>query len=397
MTEDAAADSLERSTDGPVRLLLFAVGMDLGGTERQILELIRTLPRHGIEVHLGLLEDGGELLEEARRIAREAQVPLKVFLRRGRFDPIPVLGIIKYIRRHRITHIHTFLSPATAAGLAAGWLARTPVRMGSIRSSRELPAGVFTRFLVALEDLLLRRTDAVVSNSMIGCEDGVGRGVSPERIHCIPNGFDPERLLRSQPKSLSGPGLIRSSPVELPESVRIVGMVGNFSAGKGQMTLVEAVLSLIPEMPDLHCVLLGDGAERTRVLELIAASGADDHFHAPGCVYPSVPWIRRFDVAVLLSGVREGCSNFIIEAMFLGKPVVCTAVGGNPEVVVDRVTGFVLRDGSTLEVVDALRKLLNDRELAASMGRAGQERAYANYHSDRLAHDMAKLYRDLVR
>jgi glycosyltransferase involved in cell wall biosynthesis len=85
-------------------------------------------------------------------------------------------------------------------------------------------------------------------------------------------------------------------------------------------------------------------------------------------VYASV------DIWVLPAKKPEGLGNVLIEAMAMGKPVVGSAIGGIPEIILDGQNGFLAPPGNAGALAAALRRLLRDPELRRRMGEAGRRR-----------------------
>jgi glycosyltransferase involved in cell wall biosynthesis len=102
--------------------------------------------------------------------------------------------------------------------------------------------------------------------------------------------------------------------------------------------------------------------------------------------------LPHFDVFVLPS-MAEGISNTILEAMACGVPVVATAVGGNPELVVDAVTGRLVPAGNAEALARALHQLSANPDYAARCGAAGRARALDHFSISA----MVRAYDDLYR
>jgi glycosyltransferase involved in cell wall biosynthesis len=105
--------------------------------------------------------------------------------------------------------------------------------------------------------------------------------------------------------------------------------------------------------------------------------------------------LTGFDIFVL-SSIAEGMSNAILEAMATGLPVVATRVGGNPELVADGSSGFLVEPGSPAALADALRRYLGDPGLLARHGRAARELAQAEFSLDRMVGEYGQLYGRLL-
>jgi glycosyltransferase involved in cell wall biosynthesis len=95
---------------------------------------------------------------------------------------------------------------------------------------------------------------------------------------------------------------------------------------------------------------------------------------------------------VALASLNEGSPVVLIEALAAARPVVGTAVGGVPEVVLDGETGLTVPPSDPPALAEAILRLLNDRPLGERLGAAGRRHVYPRYDSSRLVEDMRNLY-----
>lgn len=86
----------------------------------------------------------------------------------------------------------------------------------------------------------------------------------------------------------------------------------------------------------------------------------------------------------------------LLEALALARPVVATRVGGIPEVIEDRVTGWLVGPDCEEELAEACVALMNDRDLAERFGRSGQQRVREQFSATSMAERVADVYRSLL-
>jgi glycosyltransferase involved in cell wall biosynthesis len=156
----------------------------------------------------------------------------------------------------------------------------------------------------------------------------------------------------------------------------VVGMVANLDRRKNPGDLVEATARLVPRFPTLEVLLVGafpDPEYRDEVLGRAQSLGIDSHITVTGFQASPFPLINACDV-VALPTRRDPFPIALLEAMALRKPVVATAVGGIPEMVVDGETGFVVAPGDVDALAARLDTLLRDRERRRVMGEAARRR-----------------------
>jgi glycosyltransferase involved in cell wall biosynthesis len=176
------------------------------------------------------------------------------------------------------------------------------------------------------------------------------------RIATIPGAVDPERF------SPTGPVDLAASRLRRPDS-RVVLFCGRLSRLKGCEHLVEAARDI-----DAEVFVLGDGPERE---ELERRAGVNDRVHFVGYVREPLlqQFYRRADIQVVPSVTDEAFGLVCAEAMASGTPVVATAVGGIPEIVVDGDCGLLVEPGSAAAIAGAVNHLLDRPVLRRRMGR----------------------------
>lgn len=163
----------------------------------------------------------------------------------------------------------------------------------------------------------------------------------------------------------------------------VVGCVSRFVPRKGQARLIEAAARLRSQDLPVELLLVGKGRDEPKLRRLADERGVPTRFEV------DVPWSRLPDLyrdmfAFAMpaksrwGGLEvEGLGIVYLEAAASGLPVVTGTSGGAPEAVVPGVTGYVTHDDATLEA--AIRALLEDRESALAMGRAGREWVVATH------------------
>jgi glycosyltransferase involved in cell wall biosynthesis len=112
----------------------------------------------------------------------------------------------------------------------------------------------------------------------------------------------------------------------------------------------------------------------------------------------------RLDVPDLLSEVTvsvlpslsEGLSNTILESMAAAVPVVATRIGGTPEAVEDGVSGLLVPPRDSAALARAIRRILEDRELAARLGQAARRRVVDRFSMERMVGETERLYVSLL-
>jgi glycosyltransferase involved in cell wall biosynthesis len=231
--------------------------------------------------------------------------------------------------------------------------------------------------------------DRVVCVSAAQAERVLGCGVAPHRVRVIRNAaridaFDmPDSTGRARLRELAG----GDGPIVLA--------AGRLSPEKGIHVLLESAPSICHSIPKVRFVVLGEGPERPRLERRIAELGITNSFRLVGFrgdLDALIPWA---DVVVLPS-LTEGLPNVALEAGAAGVPVVATAVGGTPEVVIDGLTGILVAREDSVALSAGVVSVLADRELARSYGISARQHLRASFSFEAQATAYQELFAELA-
>jgi glycosyltransferase involved in cell wall biosynthesis len=171
----------------------------------------------------------------------------------------------------------------------------------------------------------------------------------------------------------------------ISKNARIVLSVGGLKRRKGLDVLMRAFKMIADSELQAHLVIVGDGEERVRLLELARSLGIVERLSMPGFIPEDdlVGFYQTCDVYVHLprnyNWMFEGFGIVYLEAGACGKPVVGTRSGGVADAVIDGRTGFLVKEDDYKSAGEAIRRCLQDRKLSRRMGEAG--RLYAAQHT----------------
>jgi sugar transferase (PEP-CTERM/EpsH1 system associated) len=218
-------------------------------------------------------------------------------------------------------------------------------------------------------------------------------GVSPSRITQIYNGVDTERFApsRTKPAGIMPPAFYGAGKL-------VVGTVGRLQAVKDQPTLVLALARLLRDDPRLRqilrLVIIGDGPQRASLLACVDQEGLADVTWIPGS-RDDLPNVYRCLDVFVLSSLKEGVSNTLLEAMATGLPVIVTAVGGNVELVADDLNGRLVPTSNPQVLAAAIEQYIVNDALRFRHGEASRLRALSNFSIDLMVNSYVRLYDSL--
>jgi glycosyltransferase involved in cell wall biosynthesis len=177
----------------------------------------------------------------------------------------------------------------------------------------------------------------------------------------------------------------------------IVGMVANLNrAVKGVQYFVEAMPLILREVPEARFLILGGGPDEISLKARTEELGVQGHVVFAGFR----PDIERFypiiDVSVLTS-LSEGLSMTLLESMNFAIPVVATHVGGNPEIVRDGESGFLVPPRDPIAFARRVVELLANPQLRRQMGRAGRTVVEQGFSLSRTASRYLNVYEETLK
>jgi glycosyltransferase involved in cell wall biosynthesis len=356
-----------------IPVAVFLTAFEPGGTERQMIELIRRLDPERFRVHVACFHRAGAwLARAAERAASVTEFPISGLARPGTLAQM--LAFARWCRREHIAVVQTCDLYANIFGLPAAALARVPVRIGS---RRELNPDK-TPGQIRLQRQAYRFATKVVANSSAAQAILVSEGLATTSTAVVANGVDVESFpTRSLGGRSSGPTLIT---------------VANLRREKNHETLIAAVAALAGSFPALRLRIAGAGPRRQALESLAESEGLLDRVEFLGHREDVGTLLADADVFVLPSR-SEAFPNGAIEAMAAGLPVIASAVGGLRDLIDDGRTGLLVQQPDDAQAfAAAVHRVLTDGALAARLGAAARAEVRDRYSFERMVHAFEDLY-----
>ena len=373
---------------GPVPVLTFLTNFLIGGTERQVVNLVRNHDRSRFDVHLACFRFAGPLLQEidARAVALSEYPITTLPSLRTLFQQ---WRLLRYIRSRGIRIVHSFGFYANVFAIPAARLSRADLVMASIRDTGDH----LTRFQKAMQKWACGAAHHVLVNAQAVRTVLIEQGYDPARISVIRNGIDVSRF-GNDAKSTA----IRTA-LGFPRDASVVAVFARLNRLKGIEYFLEAAKELGQRFEDARFLIVGDSISEAYRAEL--EKGARDLGLGARVVFTGfrsdIPELLREVSVSVLPSLAEGLSNVILEAMAAGVPVVATAVGGTSEIVEDGVSGLLVPPRDANALVRAIGALLADPERRRSIGLSGRQRVSARFSLEATVLETEKLYEQLLR
>jgi glycosyltransferase involved in cell wall biosynthesis len=346
-----------------------------GGGEVWMLRTLGLLAQRGHRVWL-LCRPGTKLAAEATRQG----IAVETMRMRGDFDPLAIWQVYCLIKRLRVQVVVTNMDKELRfAGLAARLAG---VRAIFPRRGIDYPLKDRWRYRFAYT----RLASMVIANSEATARALLRNApwLPRERIVVIYNGVDPT------PFATARPALRRE--YRLPPRATVIGFVGQLDERKGIHYLLPAFRQVHRRHPEAVLLMVGEGPLRQWIVNTVRDYGLEDAVILAG-FRDDIPAVMRSLDMLVLPSLWEGFGIVLIEAMAAGKPVVSTAVSSMPEIVVDGTTGLLVPPADAEALAHALCVLLEDRELAQKLGRAGRTRVEQYFADKRMVCQLEELFR----
>lgn len=187
------------------------------------------------------------------------------------------------------------------------------------------------------------------------------------------------------------------TPLPLPFDPPVLLCVGRLVPEKRFDIAIKAMALLRERFPALCLVIVGDGILRNELHELVNNLQLTDRVRFTGVVpHHRISELLNTSTMFLMPSVSEGFPLTPLEAACMARPVVASAIGGIPEVVLDGKTGIIVPPLNPLILADAIGYLLNHPALAQEMGLAGRKLVEVEFSMDRTISGYEEIYHRLV-
>ncbi len=300
---------------------------------------------------------------------------------RSAFDPSAVAAMVRFFRRERATVVNTHSGKDSWAGSIAAKIARVPLLV----RTRHISLPVRKSFFNAV----WRWPDGFVTTGEKIREHLIGIGVPPDRIVSIPTGVDGDRFS----PAVSGEAVRRE--LGLLPGQRVIASIGVLRGTKRVDLFVDVAARLFAGDPSLRFLIVGEGPKEAEIRGLIDERGLTDAVRLLGH-RPDIPEILAATDVMVMTSVKEGLPQVVLQALAAGRPVVASPVGAIPEVVVDGETGLLCPPGDAEAFAQAVRRLLDDPASGARLGEAGRRVVLAKHSVAAMGERTEGFYRRLA-
>jgi glycosyltransferase involved in cell wall biosynthesis len=358
------------------RILFLSSSSGPGGAERVLSKLAASVDRERYSPIVGLFRPGW-LRDECDRHG----VPTRILPSPGNLDIAWVRTCLRLLRQERVALIHSHEFDANVHGALAAWIAGIP-QIATIHGKHYYWERARRRFAYRC---VSRWAKMVTVSEDLRSFVSTNVGIPAHRLQTLYNGIeilpDVEDAAVEQLRNELGIN---------PED-QVIGSVGSLYPVKGHQFLVDALPAVFRARPRTVVVIVGRGELDVALKDQVKRLGLEGKVHFLGLRQDIPRLLALMDVFVMPS-LSEGLSIALLEAMAARKPVVTTRVGGNPEIVVDGETGYLVPVEDSHSLASAIFHMLTNPDQAIRFGENGRRRVEERFSLATMAEGYQKLY-----
>ena len=371
-------------------MVLFIIrSLDVGGTERQLTNLLTNLKGRDISYKLVILYNQGKYIQELL----ENHIEIISLYKSGRWD---ILGFIKrliaMIRREKPDVIYSLLgTPNILTALIKVASPKIRIVWGIRASNMDWSYYDWLhRLSYEIEKKLSFIPDRIICNSVAGKKHAIANKFPANKIEVIPNGINISILYQNQ--------LAREklrSDWKIDDNIVLIGLVGRLDPMKDHWTFIKAAAVLAKIRKDVRFLCIGSGPDNyfSKLYSFSRSLGLED----------KMLWIKyRSDMAAVYnamdiacsSSISEGFPNIIGEAMSCGVPCVVTDVGDSAILVND--VGVVVPPKNPPALAEGLHCMIKKIEKhSRELSMKARNRIIENYDIDKMVNQTERVLKDL--
>lgn len=337
-----------------LRVCHLSMTLQTGGLERLLVEYGRWHAAERFELIFAALDDLGPPAAELQRAGFE----VISFNHRHIGKARTILQLRRFLKERHIDVLHTHNTYPYFYGGIAGKLAGTPVIVNT-QHGRGCGPGWKSLWQFRVANRCGQLVGGVSEDATRLCREQDPGAAG--QMECIWNGIDLARF------AFAGPA---HRPVAIA--------VGRLAPEKDFETLIQAVPEVLTRFPDFRLQIVGEGVERSRLESRIRELALHDKVELLG-ERSDIPQLLAQAGFFVCSSQTEGISLTLLEAMAVGLPIVATAVGGNPEIIVPHTTGLLVPPRQPRALASGICQMLEARDRWSELGQAARSRVEEHF------------------
>lgn len=225
--------------------------------------------------------------------------------------------------------------------------------------------------------------EIAVSSDLRDCL--ISFGNKSRKIQVVHNGLFLDEVVPTEPKCET----IARLNID-PDDI-VIGTLGRLVHVKGYKYFLEGAYEILKDNSNVTFIIAGDGPLFDELKEYAEKLGIYDKIKMLGFRQDVYNIIHACDIFVITS-LHEGLPTVLLEAMYLGRPVIATKVGGIPEVINDKFNGILIPPKEPIVFAIACLELIKNHDLRLQLAERAKSDVIANYSAERVMKETKKIY-----
>lgn len=358
-----------------MKIVHIEAGRNLYGGAKQVLYLLEGLYKKGVE-NILITPKKSAISSPASKFATVYEIDFW-----GDLDilfPFRLLRIVKKVSPD-IIHVHSRKGVDFWGGIVA-----KAINVPSICTRRvDNPEfKLFAMFKYSFYDYIVAISDGI-KNILLETE------VDKNKLKTIRSVIDPTPFRASAAKDEF------LKEFSLREDNIVLGVIAQLIERKGHRYLINIMPEIIKRYPSVKVIFFGKGALEESLKKMVSDKGLKDYIIFAGFRDDLEKWIGHLDIVVHPADM-EGLGVSLIQASAAGVPIIASKVGGIPEIVRDRVNGYLIEKGDLNDLLNKLLMLLENKPLREEFAENGKELVDREFSVETMVEEYYKLYKELL-
>lgn len=360
------------------------LSLSTGGMEKFVIDLIPRFDTIKVQSTVCCIGEIGDLSDRLREAGIKIHLVNKSLMGQLRFYH----ELTNIFRRERVDIAHSYSGVYRDAVIPAMW-ARVPINIhtdqGKFYPDPDSRRARFNHwFFSHFRDMVVAVSDEL-RNYLI---DEVK--LHPNKVTTIYNAVD------VQEHNLAIDVNAKKGTLDISQDEKIIGIIARLVPVKDHQTLFLAFKKIRQVNPKIRLLVVGEGPLEQELKNYVSSLSEEKNIIFLGNRTDVKELLHIMDI-VCLSSIHEGLSLTLLEAMASARPVIATNVGGNAELVIDGLTGFLVPSQNPDRMAETLAKLLKDEEKRKSMGEMGRRRVEERFNIQGSVKQYEDLYFSLAK
>ena len=348
--------------------------------------IAKRIDKSKYQVFAACLREGGPYEDKLRRIG----VQVKNFDLKTLVDIRIILRLVRYIKQNKIDIVETAVFPADVYGRISARLANVPIIISTMHRVADHKQEAIYRVLFFADTLTMALTTRIIAVSKAGKNYLISwHRVKPDKISVVYNGIDAHKYdsnfdIKEYKRKLN-----------LQHDIPTVGFIGRLVKLKGVNYFLEAAATVVRRGKRVQFVVVGDGPLKERLIKQAKDLRINQHVHFIG-FREDIPQILSVIDILVVPSLWEGLPLTILEAMFAGKPIIATRVGGIPEAIEDKQTGILVEPRDCNALSKGVLECLEDPGNRKELGGKAKHRALQYFDVERMVKEYESIYDECI-